>query len=65
MNHYFIAAMHGWKHPRHATCLEWSCMALMWLILATTEVQFITSGIGLMIYGLHLHASGKSFITLL
>ena len=23
----------------------------MWLILATTEVQFITSGIGLMIYG--------------
>ena len=35
----------------------------MWLTLATTEVQFITSGIGLMIYGLHLHASGKSFIT--
>ena len=33
--------------------------------LATTEVQFITSGIGLMIYGLHLHASGKSWITLL
>ena len=33
--------------------------------LATTEVQFITSSIGLMIYGLHLHASGKSFITLL
>ena len=32
----------------------------MWLILATTEVQFITSGIGLMIYGLHLHASGKN-----
>ena len=29
---------------------------------STTEVQFITSGIGLMIYGLHLHASGKSFI---
>ena len=26
----------------------------MWLILATTEVQFITSGIGLMIYGLPL-----------
>ena len=37
----------------------------MWLILATTEVQFCTSGIGLMIYGLHLHASGKSFIPLL
>ena len=33
--------------------------------LATTEVQFITSGIGLMIYGMHLHASGKSLITLL
>ena len=28
--------------------------------LATTEVQFITSGIELMIYGLHLHASGKN-----
>ena len=37
----------------------------MWLILATNEVQFCTSGIGLMIYGLHLHASGKSFIPLL
>ena len=42
-----IYCSHGWKHPRHAKCLEWSCMTLMWLILATTKVQFITSGIGL------------------
>ena len=35
------------------------------LIVATTEVQFSTSGIELMIYGLYLHASSKSFIPLL